>query len=119
MRKINTGDVCKCARILKYTGVREKIVELIKQGQSIQAKSKDAPEVQEFGFAVIFEFIEILAEQKAEHEIYDLIGGIVEKTAEEIAEQEFTATIEDVKAIARENDLKGFFLRVSDLTGLK
>lgn len=119
MRKINTGDVVKCARILKYSGMREKLIDLFKQGQGIQATDINAPEVQEFGVKVIFEIIELLAEQRAEREIYELLAGILEKTPEQIEAQEITQTITDIKAIARENDLKGFFSQVSNMIALK
>ena len=119
MRKINTSDVCKMARIMKASGMREKIFELFKQGRNIQADDISSPEVQEFGVSVVFEIIEVLAEQKAERELYELIGGIVGKSANEIAEQEFTTTIEDVKAIAKENDLVAFFSQASNLMATK
>lgn len=119
MRKINTADVCKMARIMKTSGMREKIFELFKKGRNIQAEDVSSPEVQEFGVSVVFEIIEVLAEQKAERELYELIGGIVGKSANEIAEQEFMATIEDVKAIAQENNLADFFSQASNLMAMK
>ncbi len=115
MRKINTSDVCKFARIMKYSGMRERLIALFNDAKDIKATSVDSPEVQEFGVKVILEIVDGLSEQKAERELYDLLGGITEKGASIIENQEFTQTIEDIKAIARENDLKSFFSQVSSM----
>lgn len=111
MRKLNTQDAFKMARLLKYSGIKDLIVDSYKKG-------KDEVNPQELGIEVIFTMIDGFGDAKVELEFYDLLGGITEKGADVIINQDLATTIEDIKAIWSENDMASFFNSVSVL-GLK
>ena len=46
--------------------------------------------------------------EKVEAQIYELLGGICEKKAEEVADQSLETTVEDVKRICEENNITNF-----------
>lgn len=115
MRKLNTSDVLKFARIMKYSGIKSKILDLFDEAQGLDITDIENPKVKEFGFKAVMEVIEAIASEKVEGELYEFLAGVTEKTKEEIEEQEFTATIDDIKAIARENNLLDFFKSSSKL----
>lgn len=111
MRKINTEDAFKASRLLKYSNVKETLLDCYNKANSLKkAKDKD---IEKFGVSVALELVECLGEHRAEAEFYDLIGGICEKSADEIRTQELVKTIEDIKQIFQENDMKSFFKFVS------
>lgn len=111
MRKINTEDAFKVSRILRYSNVKDTLISCYEKADAM-GKAKES-EVEKFGVSVALELIESLGEHRAELEFYDLIGGICEKSAEEIKTQDLVVTIEDIKNIIKENDIKSFFKLVS------
>lgn len=113
MRKIQTQDVFKLARIIKQANMKETIADLIKRGQAAgKAEDKDGV-VESIGIEVFIALIEAAGDEKMEQKIYDLLDGITEK---KIKEQSLDVTFEDIKQIIRENDIKSFFNTASRLT---
>lgn len=110
MRKLNTQDAFKMARLLKYAGVKELIINAYKNNDKLNAE--------ELGIEVIFTLIDSFGDSKVEKDFYDLIGGITEKGADAILNQDLSTTIDDIKAIWEQNDMATFFNSVSRL-GLK
>lgn len=107
MRKINTQDAFKAARLIKHSDIKNVILDYYEKGKD------ENQDIEKFGVSVIFDVIACLGDSKAENMFYELIAGICEKSVNEIKEQALTQTIEDIKAIAKENDLKSFFMSVS------
>lgn len=105
MRKINTQDVFKLARIMKKGKVEENIAKAVEEFTS----SKDKKISEKVGIKIMLTLFESCGEPEVENMIYDLFGGIAEIDPEEIKTQEFSKTMEMFKAISKENDLKNFF----------
>lgn len=110
MRKINTQDVFKFARILKAAEINDALVDLVTEG-----KKKNA-DVEAIGIKAFFSIASACGNPKLEGEFYDLFGGIVGKSPEEVKEQDLDVTISEIGQIAKENDLKSFFSSASRLT---
>lgn len=110
MRKIITSDVFKLARILKTANINEELAECVSSGK------KKGADIEAIGIKAFFSVAEACGEPKLEAEFYDLLGGITEKDPDVVKNQSFDATIEDLKQIAKENDLKSFFSSASRLT---
>lgn len=108
MRNINTQDAFKMARLIKHSDLKDVLIDYYEKG-----KNPDGIDIEKFGMNVIFDIVACLSDSKTENDFYELISGICEKTSQEIKEQSITETIEDIKAIAKENDLKSFFTSVS------
>lgn len=115
MRKLNTSDVLKFARILKYSNIKSKITDLFDEAQGLDVTDVNDPKVKEFGFKALMEVVDCIASEKIEGELYSFLAGVTGKTEKEIEEQEFTTTIDDIKAIAKENNLLDFFKSASGL----
>lgn len=116
MRHLNTEDVFKTARLLKYSGLKDTLFEKFEEAKSFGTLDVNDPRVKAFGLDVFFVIIDSLAENKVEGQFYELMAGICEKTVEDIKTQSFNDTWEDLKRIATENDLKTFFAFVSKST---
>ena len=78
---------------------------------------KEAEKAQEeIGADTIMQIICACSDKKAEYQIYDLLAGITEKTAETIKKQPLKVTVSDIKEIIRENDIVNFWESASKLS---
>ena len=110
MRKLQTQDVFKLARIIKQAKAKEEITNLMIDGK------KENADAEELGIKAIFALTESCADVKVESQLYDLIGSVCEKKADEIKTQSLNVTIDDIKQIIKENDMESFFNTASHLT---
>lgn len=101
MRKLNTQDAFKMARLLKYSGVKEIVLNAYKNNKNLNTE--------EMGVEVIFTLIDSFGEAKVESDFYDLLGGITGKGADGVMNQDLASTIEDIKVIWSENNMSSFF----------
>lgn len=130
MRKIITSDVFKASRIIREAKVKDAISEIFKstQGTKIKIDAEDSEEVkaekkalladaqEAAGFEAIMTVFEACSTERLEKMLYELLGGICEKTPDDIANQSLEATITDLQSIAKENNLANFFKSASRLT---
>lgn len=122
MRKIQTQDVFKLARIMKQTKLKDQISELVKKGNEISnskaiiAKEGREKAKEQFGIEVALALIEECADPKAEKLIYEFIAGIAEKQPKDIETQSLQTTIEQIQQIVSENNIMNFFNTASRLT---
>lgn len=110
MRKINTGDVFKMARIIKNAGIAGDIKEAFSEG-----KKEDA-DAEQIGLDVFMDIVCSCADDSIEKKFYDLIGGITEKKPEDIEAQSLETTVEDIKRICEENNVVNFFKSAARLS---
>lgn len=111
MRKLNTGDVFKMARLMKHSNVIGTVKEAFVNG-----KKEGADETQ-VGMDFIVDALYVCSEEKTEAQLYDLLGGICEKKPDEIRDQSLETTVEDIKRIFQENNVINFFRSASRLSG--
>lgn len=109
MRKINTEDVFKAARLLKNGNIMQNIRDAYAAGK---VEGADAEEV---GLNAIMDILCSCSESKVETQFYDLLAGICEKKPDEIKTQSFETTIGDIKKICEENDIVNFLNAASRL----
>ncbi len=110
MRKINTEDVFKMARIIKNTSITGNIKEAFSKG-----KKEDA-DVEQIGIDIFMDIVCSCADESIEKKFYDLIGGITEKKPEDIKKQSLETTIDDIKRICEENNILNFFKSAAKLS---
>lgn len=117
MRKINTGDAFKAARLIKHSGLKDLFLELYTTKAMDEATDKEKElATKRMGIDFVFSLLDALAEAKVEKSFYELIEGITEK--QNIEEQPIEETIEDLQIIWKENDMKSFFTSVLRLVGM-
>lgn len=109
MRKINTGDIFKLARIVTETKMTETIKEAYLQGK------KEGADAEEIGINTAMELMISCSGRKTEDMFYSLLGGICEKEPCDIETQPFDETVNDIKQIVKENDIMNFFTQASRL----
>ena len=105
MRKIITRDVCKLARIMKKSNVKDNIAKTIEEMEG--AKGKKVTE--KAGIKIMLTLFESIGDPEVEDLIYDLFGGIAEMEPQQIADMPFEETMELFKKINEQNNLKAFF----------
>lgn len=110
MRKINTADVFKMARLMKHAN----LIEGIKRAYT--AGKKDGANAEEVGMNAIMDIIGSCCDAGTEKEFYELLAGISEKTAEDVMNQSLDATVADVKKICEENNVANFLKSASRLS---
>lgn len=120
MRKINTGDVFKLARIIKTTEVKEDIINIYTDSKKMKEETAEvatpeqmkeqAEAVQEkIGVKIFFTIFEKCTDVKTEKLIYELIGGIAEKKPAEIENMPLDEMLELLSKIVKENNIRNFF----------
>lgn len=130
MRKLNTSDVFKMARIIKKAKVAEAIEQIftssrenpiiIKEDDSEEVKSEKKREIERkkeaAGFRTIMTIFESCSTEELENMLYQFLGGITEKNPEDVSKQSLEATINDIKQIVKENNIADFFKQADQLT---
>ena len=113
MRKLNTADVFAMARIVRASGLRDDLREVILR---VSEKGLSTAAVGIDGMLVVMEAV---AEKKAESAIYEALAGPFEIPAADIATMELDVLLDNLKQLAEANDLKRFFDLVSRILGKK
>lgn len=110
MRKINTADVFKMARLMKSASLTESIKRAYVAG-----KEKDA-NIEEVGMNAIMDIMGSCCNTGTEKSFYELLAGISEKTEDEVMNQSLETTIADIKKICKENNIANFLKSASRLS---
>lgn len=113
MRKLNTADVFAMARIIRASGMREELRDLIQR-----AAGSDSP-VESIGVEGFLVIMESLAERRAETAIYEALAGPLEMSADEVSKLSLDELAERSTELAEMNDLKRFFSLASRILGKK
>ncbi|KEH95745.1 hypothetical protein Z962_07950 [Clostridium botulinum C/D str. BKT12695] len=103
--KLQTQDMFKLLKIVKKTGMFENIKDLFK---NVQGKSKEELEkIQtEVGMDIVIGILSGL--DKAEQEIYELVGNCIGKKAKDVATQDLNETMEVIQEILKSDVFKSF-----------
>lgn len=109
MRKINTADVFKMARLMKGANLTESIKKAYMAGKEENANTE------EIGMNAIMDIIGSCSDAGTEKKFYELLAGISEKTVDEIMNQSLETTMADIKRICEENNIANFLRSASRL----
>jgi tRNA A22 N-methylase len=109
MRKLKTPDVFNAFRMIKKANLREEIKPILKQVANSELTIED------MGIDGILGVIEILTENKSEKAFYEVLTGPFEMTVEEVEELDLMVFVDNLEALAKENDLKRFFTLLAGL----
>lgn len=130
MRKIELQDAFKLSKIIKKSGVKDDFVRIAQKFEKAKAKaleesnddksetSKEALESlqNDAGIEIIFTLIDTAGSVGLDTEVYELLGGISEKTPEEVKHLSIDGVVELFKKIVEENDIVNFTKTVRTLT---
>ena len=109
MRKLKMSDIFTAMRVIKKAGLKEEIKPLIRTAGSGELNVEDV------GIEGILTMIEILSEKKSEQAIYEVLAGPFEMTPEEVQNLDLDRLQDLLGDLAKENDLKRFFISLSGL----
>lgn len=112
MKKLQTSDLFAAMRIVKASGIKDELTQLVKG-------LMDKEDTETIGITGALTIIEALSGAGAEQEIYKFLAPLAEKTVDEIKAMsldEFVGLLEQIKEA---NDLHAFFTRLSGLMGMK
>jgi len=111
MRKLNTSDVFALARVVRVSGLRAELQELIKNAANRNARVEDV------GIGGFLTIMEALAEKKSESAIYEVLAGPLELEPGQVASMPLDEMVQKLKQLEEENDLKSFFRWLSGILG--
>lgn len=117
MRKINTGDVFKMARLLKNANVMDAVKDAYKASKKEDGAKEAHKEGPDKGGIWVDAAMKVLASctsQQAEEQFYDLMAGICENKPEDIRDRPLDGLIEDIRRICEENNVANFLRSASD-----
>lgn len=126
MRKINTGDVFKLARIIKATGAKEEIFNIYSESRKLKeeletevsqesATEKTEAVQEKIGIKIFFVIFDNCSDEKVEKLVYKLIGGIAEMKETEIEKMPLDEMMKLLGDIVKENNIANFFDSASKL----
>lgn len=102
MRKLKTSDIPSLCRSIKKLGLKEKFKTLAQEANSGQ-------EAWDRGFNLLWDLFDVATETEGESAIYDFLAGPFEMTPEEVRDLDLDVLITNVKQLAEDNNLTGFF----------
>lgn len=117
MRKINTGDVFKMARLLKNANVMDAVKDAYKASKKEDGAKEAHKEGPDKGGIWVDAAMKVLASctsQQAEEQFYDLMAGICENKPEDIRDRPLDGLIDDIRRICEENNVANFLRSASD-----
>ena len=103
MRKIQTQDVFKLARIIRLSGAKDELTETLKASTSSESNSGV------LGVDLMMSLISACGNEEVENALYDLIGNIAEAKAGEIKTMDLDVLGTLLKDISEQNNLSRFF----------
>jgi len=109
MRKLVTTDVFEGLRLIQKSGLKDELVPVIEN------LAKDPKSLERAGIIGILTVIEVFANAKAEHLIYEWLAGPFECTPEEIGAWDLGTLANNLQALTEANDLRNFFTVLSGL----
>lgn len=102
MRKLKTSDIPAFCRCLKQIGIKDKIQEIARDSTNTEDAFKR-------GFDLLWSIFDLATESAGEQHLYEFLAGPFEMTAQEVADLEISTLLDNLKQLAAENDLTGFF----------
>lgn len=108
MRKLITRDIFACARCIERTGIKDVV-------RNIAEKSNGSEDLFNRGFDFFWDVLQCAARNEAEEEVYKFLSGPFEMTTEEVGDLSIEALADNLKKMARENDLLAFFKSAVDV----
>ena len=102
MRKIQTQDVFKLARIIRLSGAKDELTEALKASTSSELSSGA-------GLDLMMSLISACGNEEVENALYALIGGIAEAKPDEIMTMDLDELGALLKDISEQNNLSRFF----------
>lgn len=113
MKRLETADLFKAARILKSSGLKEKIKPML---EAAAQKGADALNI---GIDAVLAAVGTLAETGTEKALYDVFAGPFEKSPEEMAHLDIIELCDGIEWLWKEGNLQAFCERLSGLIGMK
>lgn len=111
MRKINTGDVFKMARLLRNGNIEETIRKSYMEGR------KEGADSEVIGMNATVDILCSCTDPQIENQFYELMSGICEKKPEDVMNQSLESLMEDLKRICQENNVLNFLRSALKLGG--
>lgn len=120
MRKLIASDVFAALRVVAAvedkTDVKEIVKKIVKEAEAEaeenddeDAEKKNDEFIKSVGVGAILKLVEMASGKKAEAKIYEFLAGPLEMQPEDVKALPIPDFIENIKTIARENDLSSFF----------
>lgn len=108
MRKLKTSDIPTFCRCLKKLGFKDKVQIVAKDSDSVK-------DVWDKGFELIWGIFDIATEADGENALYEFLAGPFEMQPREVADLDFEILFDNLKQLAEENNLIGFFKSAAKL----
>ena len=108
MRKLKTSDIPAFCRCLKKLGFKDKIQTVAKDSDSLK-------DVWDKGFELIWGIFDLATETEGENALYEFLAGPFEMQPREVADLDFAILFDNLKQLAEENNLIGFFKSAAKL----
>lgn len=108
MRKLKTSDIPAFCRCLKKIGFKEKI-------QAVAKEADNTKDVWDKGFDMLWNIFDLATEVEGETALYEFLAGPFEMSAQDVADLDFELLFNNLKQLADENNLTGFFKSAAKL----
>lgn len=108
MRKLKTSDIPAFCRCLKKLGFKDKI-------QAVAKEADSAKDVWDKGYDLIWGIFDLATEAEGENALYEFLAGPFEMQPREVADLDFEILFANLKQLAEENNLIGFFKSAAKL----
>lgn len=111
MRNLQTCDLFSMVRLLTKIGIREEIKDVVKRAEDSKTKNVKM----DMGFDLLFGVLEKAAQENAENEIYKFIADLFGCEPEEVRTMKPIDLFKKLEDVANLEEWKDFFKHVAAL----
>lgn len=117
MRKLNLTDVFRFSRLVKSSGMKDLVSEILHRASEVKANGTvSESDLYAVGIDAFMSILDVAAQKNVESDIYGFLAPVWEMTAEEVANLSIEAVVQNLRKMFSENDFSTFFERSETLT---
>lgn len=117
MRKLNLTDVFRFSRLVKSSGMKDLVSDILHRASEV--KSKEAvsdSDLYAVGIDAFMSILDVAAQKNVESDIYGFLAPVWEMTSDEVANLSLETVVENLRKMFAENDFTAFFRQSETLT---
>lgn len=117
MRKLNLTDVFRFSRLVKTSGMKDLVSEILHRTSEVKAKDAVSDtDLYAVGIDAFMFILDVAAQKNVESDVYNFLAPVWEMTADEVANLSLEKVAENLRKMFAENDFAAFFKKSEALT---
>lgn len=110
MRKLNLTDVFRFSRLVKTSGMKDLVANILHKAAEVKSKETiNDSDLYAIGIDAFMSIVDVAAQKGVESSVYEFLAPVWEMTPDEVANLSLEAVVENLRKMFAENDFSTFF----------